>query len=82
MTLKVGSGAKAQTTVEEVTELSESYVLNKKQRRKLWHQVAKKDSFLDYQRQTTEKKLREKGLYGAKATKKLGITDITQGTTV
>ena len=76
VTRKVGSGAKPKTSVGEVTTLLESCTLNKKQRKKLWHVVAKEDGFFDYHRRTIEKKLRQQGLRSAKSTKKLGLTDI------
>ena len=76
VTRKPGSGAKPQITTEEITSLLEACTLNKKQRKKLWHVVAKEEGFFDYHRCTIEKKLRERGLRRAKSTKKLGLTDI------
>ena len=53
-------------------------MLNKKQRKKLWHVVAKEDGFFNYHRRTIKKKLRERGLRRAKSMKKLGLTDIQE----
>jgi hypothetical protein len=44
---KEGSGAKLKITDKEVLELLESCTLNKKQRKKLWHIVAKEEGFFD-----------------------------------
>jgi hypothetical protein len=73
---KPGTGAKPKITEEEVTGLLEACTLNKKQRKKLWHVVAREEGFFDLHRRTIEKKLRERGLRRAKSTKKLGLTDI------
>ncbi|KAH6696479.1 hypothetical protein BKA61DRAFT_662537 [Leptodontidium sp. MPI-SDFR-AT-0119] len=73
---KVGSGAKPKTSVEEVSKLLDACTLNRRQRKKLWHVVAKEEGFFDYHRRTIEKKLRERGLRRAKSTKKLSLTDI------
>jgi hypothetical protein len=75
---KPGSGAKPQTSAQEITNLLKSCTLNKKQRKKLWHVVAKEDRFFDYHRRTIKKKLRERGLRRAKSTKKLGLMDIQE----
>ena len=53
-------------------------MLNKKQRKKLWHVVAKEDKFFDYYRRMIKKKLRERCLRRAKSTKKLGLIDIQE----
>ena len=76
VTRKVGTGPKPQTSIQEITDLIESYTLNKKQRKKLWYIVVKEDGFFDYYRYTIEKKLRERGLYRAKSIKKLGLTEM------
>jgi hypothetical protein len=73
---KEGSGAKEKITFEQVTDLLDSCTINKKQRKKLWHIVAKEDGFFDLHKSTIEKKLRARGLRQAKLTKKLGLTDI------
>lgn len=54
----------------------EAYTLNKTQRKKLWHIVAKEEGFFDVHRRTVEKKLRACGLRRAKSIKKPGLTDI------
>jgi hypothetical protein len=73
---KEGSGAKPKITDAEVLELLEACTLNKKQRKKLWHIVAREEGFFDLHRSTIKKKLRARGLRRAKSTKKLGLTDI------
>jgi hypothetical protein len=42
---KLGSRAKEKITDEQVLELMEACMLNKKQRKKLWHIVAKEEGF-------------------------------------
>jgi hypothetical protein len=54
---KEGSGAIKKITDEEVIKLMEACMLNKKQRKKLWHIVAKEEGFFDVYRRTIEKKL-------------------------
>ena len=56
--------------------LLESYILNKKQRKKLWHIVAKEEGFFNLYRRTIKKKLRARGLRRYKSIKKLSLTDI------
>jgi hypothetical protein len=73
---KPGSGAKPKVTDNEVIRLMEACTLNKKQRQKLWHVVAREEGFFDLHRSTIERKLREQGLKRLKSTKKLGLTDI------
>jgi hypothetical protein len=72
---KPGRGAQPKITAEQVTELLEACTLNKKQRKKLWHVVAREEGSFDLYRRTIEKKLRERGLRRCKSTKKLGLTD-------
>lgn len=72
---KVGSGAKPKITEEEITGLMEACTLNRKQRKKLWHIVAKEEGLFDLHRSTIERKLRERGLKRRKSTKKLGLTE-------
>jgi hypothetical protein len=72
---KLGSGAKPKVSVNEVTKLLEACTLNKKQRKKMWHVVAK-EGFFEVHRRTIEKKLRERGLRRCKSTKKLGLTEV------
>ena len=50
--------------------------LNKKQRKKLWHIVAKEEGFFDLYRSIIEKKFRARGLRRCKSTKKLDLIDI------
>jgi hypothetical protein len=76
VTRKPGSGAPVKLTVDIVTQLLEACTLNKKQQKKLWHIVAKKEGFFDLYCSTIEKKLRARGLRHTKSTKKLGLTDI------
>ncbi len=76
MKRKEGSGAKSVITDEEVIQLMEACTLNKTQRKKLWHIVAKEEGFFYVHRTTIENKLRARGLRRAKSTKKLGLTDI------
>ena len=76
ITRKPGSGAKLKITDNEVLELLKACTLSKKQRKKLWHVVAKEEGFFDLYRRTIEKKLRARGLRRCKSTKKLGLTDI------
>jgi hypothetical protein len=76
VTRKEGSGATPKITDDEVIELLDACTLNKKQRKKLWHIVAKEEGFFNVHRRTIEKKLRERGLRRLKSTKKLGLTDI------
>jgi hypothetical protein len=59
-----------------VIQLLEACTLNKKQRKKLWHIVAKEEGFFYVHRRTIEKKLRERGLRRLKSTKKLGLTEL------
>ena len=54
----------------------EACTLNKTQRRKLWHIVAKEEGFFDVHRRTIEKKLRARSLRRTKSTKKLSLTDL------
>jgi hypothetical protein len=63
-------------TDEEVIQLMEACTLNKTQRKKLWHIVAKEEGFFYIHRTTIENKLRARGLRRVKSTKKLGLTDI------
>jgi predicted esterase YcpF (UPF0227 family) len=42
-----GSGAKGKITFEQVTDLLDSCTVDKKQRKKLWHIVAKEDGIFD-----------------------------------
>jgi hypothetical protein len=65
---KPGSGAPVKLTVDAVIQLLEACTLNKKQRKKLWHIVAKKEGFFDLHRSTIEKKLRARGLRRTKST--------------
>jgi hypothetical protein len=76
VTRKPGSGAKPKITEQEITTILDSYTTNKKQRKKLWHIIAKEEGFFDLHRRMIEKKLRERGLRRCKSTKKLGLTDI------
>jgi hypothetical protein len=71
-----GSGAKEKIMFKQVTDLLDSCTINKKQRKKLWHIVAKKEGFFDLHKSTIKKKLRARGLRRLKSTKKLGLTDI------
>jgi hypothetical protein len=73
---KPGSGAKEKITFEQVTDLLDSCTIDKKQRKKLWHIIAKEDGFFDLHKSTIKKKLRARGLRQMKSTKKLGLTDI------
>src|SRR5256714_3192031 len=73
---KEGSGAKPKVSEEEITRLLEACTLSKKQRKKLWIQIAREEGFFDLYRRTIEKKLRERGLRRCKSTKKLDLTDI------
>jgi hypothetical protein len=73
---KPGSGAPLKYSVEAITNLIESCILNKKQRKKLWHLVVYEEGFWDYHRRTIEKKLRQRGLRRTKSTKKLELTDL------
>ena len=73
---KEGSGASKKITDKEVIKLMEACTLNKIQRKKLWHIVAKEEGFFDLHCRTIEKKLRARGLCRAKSTKKPGLTDI------
>ena len=73
---KGGNGRKPEITDKEVLELLKACTLNKKQRKKLWHIVAKEEGFFDLHRRTIKKKLRARGLRRAKSTKKLSLTDI------
>lgn len=73
---KPGSGRPSKISDNEVLELLEACTLNKKQRKKLWHIVAKEEGFFDLHRRTIEKKLRARGLRRCKSTKKLGLTDV------
>jgi len=68
---KEGSGASKKITDKEVIKLMEACTLNKTQRKKLWHIVAKEEGFFDVHRRTIEKKLWARGLRRAKSTKKL-----------
>jgi len=72
----LGSGAKEKITFKQVTDLLDSCTIDKKQRKKLWHIVAKEEGFFDLHKSTIEKKLRARGLRRTKSTKKLGLTDI------
>jgi len=74
-TRKVGSGAKPMISENEISSLIDSCTITKKQRKKLWHIVAKEEGFFHLHRRTIEKKLRERGLRRAKSTKKLGLTE-------
>jgi hypothetical protein len=76
VTRKIGSRAPLKLTVNTVTRLLEGCTLNKKQRKKLWHVVAKEEGFFDLHRSTMEKKLRARGLRRLKSTKMFGLTDI------
>ena len=49
---KPGSGAKPKITDEEVLELLDACTLNKTQRKKLWHIVAKEEGFFDLHKST------------------------------
>ena len=69
-------GSNKKITDEEVIELMEACTLNKTQRRKLWHIVAKEEGFFDVHRRTIEKKLRARSLRRTKSTKKLSLTDL------
>jgi hypothetical protein len=73
---KPGSGALPKISEEQVTSLLEACTLNKKQRKKLWVQVAHEEGLFDLHQRTIEKKLRERGLKRTKPTKKLELTDI------
>lgn len=73
---KPGSGAKLKVSKEDITRLLEACTLNKKQRKKLWHQVEHEEGFFNLHRRTIEKKLCERGLRRTKSTKKLELTDI------
>ena len=73
---RVGSGAKPKIMDDEVLKLLESYTLDKKQRKKLWHMVAKEEGFFSLYRRTIKKKLCVRGLYKYKLIKKLGLIDI------
>ena len=75
VTRKPGSRAKPKISIDQVTYLLEACTLNKRQRKKLWHIVAK-EGFFDLHCCTIEKKLRERGLKHVKSTKKPGLTDI------
>ena len=59
---KEGSGAKPKVSEEEITRLLEACTLSKKQRKKLWIQVAQEEGFFDLHQRTIEKKLCEQGL--------------------
>jgi hypothetical protein len=65
----------AKITDEEIIQLMEVCTLNKKQRKKLWHIVAKEEGFFDIHRRIIEKKLRTRGLRRAKSTKKLSLIE-------
>ena len=54
---KESSGAIKKITDEEVIELIEACMLNKKQKKKLWHIVAKEEGFFDVYHRTIKKKL-------------------------
>ena len=60
--IKPGSGPPVKLTVDAVTQLLEACTLNKKQRKKLWHIVAKEEGFIDLHCSIIEKKLRARGL--------------------
>jgi hypothetical protein len=51
-----GTGLKQKITFEQVTDLLESCMLNKKQRKKLWH-IVKEDRFFNLYKSTIKKKL-------------------------
>ena len=72
---KKGSGAKPKLTIDDLNEIFVACTLNKKQRKKLQHVVAKELGF-DVCRRTIETRLRAKGLNRCKPTKKLALTDI------
>ena len=71
-----GSGAKEKITFKQVTDLLDSYTIDKKQQKKLWHIVAKEEGFFNLYKSTIEKKLQARGLRRLKSIKKLGLTDI------
>jgi hypothetical protein len=73
---KKGSGASKKIIDKEVIKLMEACTLNKTQRKKLWHIVAKEEGFFDVHRRTIKKKLWARGLRRAKSIKKLSLTDI------
>jgi len=73
---KEGSGAKPKISEEEISRLLKACTLNKKQRKKLWIQVAREEGYFNLYRRTIKKKLRERGLRQCKSTKKLDLTDI------
>jgi hypothetical protein len=54
----------------------ESCTVSKKQRKKLWHIIAKEEGFFDITHRRIKQKLYKRGLYRAKSIKKLGLTDI------
>ena len=54
---KPGSGVKEKIMFEQVTDLLDSCIIDKKQRKKLWHIVAKEDGFFDLYKSIIEKKL-------------------------
>jgi len=57
MRRKEGSRAKLKITDNEVIELIEACILDKKLRRKLWHIVVKEEGFFDVYRRTIKRKL-------------------------
>lgn len=75
VTRKQGSGRLQVISDEEIIKLFQACTLNKKQQKKLQHQVAAEEGF-DGCRRTIETRLRKKGLQRTKSTKKLDLTPI------
>jgi transposase len=59
---KEGSGAQSKISEAEIERLLEACTTNKKQRKKLWIQVAREEGFFNLHRRTIEKKLCERGV--------------------
>ena len=73
---KEGSGAKTKIIDNEVIKLMEACMLNKSQRRKLWHIVALEEGFFNVHRRIIKRKLCARGLCRVKLINKLSLTDI------
>jgi len=52
-----GSGSKEKIMFEQVMDLLDSFIIDKKQRKKLWHIITKEEGFFDLYKCTIEKKL-------------------------
>ena len=76
---KEGSRAKKKISDEDVLYLFKAYILNKKQKQKLWYIIAYEEGFFNLYYHIIKKKLRAQGLCHYKLIKKLHLTKFSKG---